>query len=389
MRASLAEFVPAVKRAWSPDRSFPVSLRLSNAASIVLDSDEERLAELRDFLCNEDLYLMTANAFPYGQFKGGMVKEEVYAPDWSTAARVDYTLRVARILADVAPAGTAPTIQTAPLAFAPDVTGSAYVEAFTRNVLEVVASLVDLERATGRVVRLALEPEPHCFLATTPETVAYFESHLYSAAGARQLARAADVALSEAHGLLRRHLGLVFDICHQAVEFENMASSLASIADAGISVFKLQEAAALWVPEVDAERVAALERFAGTIYLTQTTQRRDSKLTRFLNLEDAISAWHEDPRPCEWRTHFHVPVFLDDLGLFRTTQFAIRDALAVHAAAPVSDQLEIETYTWDVLPDHLKDTDITACVIRELEWVAATLRQSAPSAADVSEETLA
>lgn len=78
-----------------------------------------------------------------------------------------------------------------------------------------------------------------------------------------------------------------------------------------------------------------------------------------LNIEDAVNAWRDDPQPCEWRTHFHVPVFLDDLGPFRTTRFAIAEALEVHAKAPVSDQLEIETYTWDVLPVHLKNAGVT------------------------------
>ena len=142
-------------------------------------------------------------------------------------------------------------------------------------------------------------------------------------------------------------------------------------------MFKLQEAAALWIPEVNTETVAALAGYADTIYLTQTTQLRDGELTRFLNIQDAVEAWRANPGPGQWRTHFHVPVFLDDLGPFRTTRFAIEDALKVHAKAPVSDHLEIETYTWDVLPDHLKTADITAYVTRELNWVQETLQAAA------------
>jgi hypothetical protein len=105
----------------------------------------------------------------------------------------------------------------------------------------------------------------------------------------------------------------------------------------------------------------------------QTTQKKDGKLTKFLNLEDAFHDWKTDPGPREWRTHFHVPVFLEDLGAFKTTRFAIEQALAFHKKTPLSRQLEIETYTWDVLPEHLKTGDIVEYVCREIEWVKSQL----------------
>jgi hypothetical protein len=240
-------------------------------------------------------------------------------------------------------------------------------------VLRVAAHLVALASRTGRTVTLALEPEPFCFLETTDETVDYFTRHLYSGAAALSLAKLARIPVSEAHVALRRHVGVVFDICHQAVAYENIAESLQKLVNAGIPVFKLQEAAAMRVPEVTQKIVDTLARYAKTIYLTQTVEKRDGKLTRFLNLEDAFEAWRTDPGPREWRTHFHVPVFLESLGELETTRFAIEDALKFHKANPLSRQLEIETYTWDVLPEHLKTGDIVDYVTRELEWVRSQL----------------
>ena len=207
------------------------------------------------------------------------------------------------------------------------------------------------------------------------ETVAYFEQHLYSGEAAAQLARLARIPISEAHSALRRHVGVVFDICHQAVVYESIPESLQQLRDAGIPIFKLQEAAALHVPTVTEEAVEVLTRYAATIYLTQTFERADDgSITRFLNLDDALADWSRDPRPREWRVHIHVPVFLDDLGPFRTTRSAIEDALAFHRASPLSGQLEIETYTWDMLPDDLKSGDIVEYVCREIEWVRGELR---------------
>jgi len=370
---SLTTYVPAVKKRVCPDQSFGVSLRISGKSAERLTGDAKERTRLKAFLADNDMYLYTVNAFPHGAFKGERVKELVYEPDWRTDQRALYTMQVADILAEVAPVGIAPSIQSPPCGFKPRVTGPEVVDAYTRQVLRVVAHLVRLEERSGRTVTLALEPEPFCFMEVTAEAVDYFTHHLYADKSAEALAKETGLSVAKAHAALRAHLGLVYDICHQAVEFEDISASLASLVAAGIPIFKLQEAAALRVPVVTQELVDALTPFADTVYLTQTIEKRDGQLTRYLNLEDAFAAWKKDPGPREWRTHFHVPVFLDDLGLFKTTRFAIEEALRFHKASPLSRQLEIETYTWDVLPAHLKTGDITDYVVRELEWVQGQL----------------
>ncbi|HET8766933.1 MAG TPA: metabolite traffic protein EboE [Pedococcus sp.] len=374
MRESLETFAPQVKARVSPDEPYAVSLRISGASAQTLTDDAEERARLRRWLDEHDMYVYTVNAFPHGPFKGRTVMEDVYEPDWSTEERVTYTCQVADILAEVAPDDVSPSIQTAPLAFRPKVRTEDDVLHLTENLLRVVAHLVHLEARTGRRVKLALEPEPYCYLETTAETIAYFQQRVWSTAGLATFSRLSGLPVSEAIGALRRHLGVVFDICHQSVEFEDITGSLHALVDAGVPVFKLQAAAALRVPEVTPDTVAALEPFTDTIYLSQTTERRDGELTRLLTLSDAIEDWKRDPEPQrEWRTHFHVPVFLDDLGAFSTTRPGIEQALAVQAELDLSDHLEIETYTWDVLPAHLKTGDIVEYVSRELEWLSGTL----------------
>ena len=371
---SLTTYVPKVKARIAPNEPFGVSLRLAAESAQALVSNRGERDKLKKFLADNDMYLYTVNAFPYGGFKGRIVKEQVYEPDWRSEERTQYTINVAEVLGDVAPEGTAPSIQSAPLGFKPRVTGPEVVASYTEHVLRVAAHLIGLQERTGRTVGLALEPEPFCFLETTDETIEYFTKHLYSGAAAATVARLAGIPISEAHSALRRHVGMVFDICHQAVAYENIAESLQKLVDAGIPIFKLQEAAALYIPQVTEKTIEVLRRYADTIYLTQTVEKKDGRFTKFLNLEDAFAAWKTNPGPREWRTHIHVPVFLDDLGAFRTTRFAIEDALKFHKANPVSRQLEIETYTWDVLPDSLKTGDIVDYVCRELEWVQGQLR---------------
>jgi hypothetical protein len=383
MRESLETYAPAVKKRISPDAPYGVSLRISNAAARTLTDDSSERARLRQWLTDHDMYVFTVNAFPYGRFKGRTVMADVYEPDWSTADRVTYTCQVADILADITPDSVAPSIQTAPLAFRSKVNSAEDVALLTHNVLRVVAHLIAVEKRTGRRVKLALEPEPACYLETTEETVAFFRQRVWSPSGIGTLCELTGLPVSEAVGLVRRHLGVVFDICHQSVQFEDIAAALRLLRDEGVPIYKFQAAAALWVPEVTDDAVAALDAFTDTIYLSQTTESRDGRLTRMLNLSDAIRRWRAEPGGRrEWRTHFHVPVFLDDLGEFRTTRSTIEEAVAVHAETPLSDHLEIETYTWDVLPAHLKTGDIIEYVARELDWLREALINAAPRGQD-------
>ncbi len=370
---SLNTYLPKVKERFAPNQSFGVCIRLAAKTAETLANSPAERDKLKKFLDEKDMYIYTANAFVYGHFKGDKVKEQVYEPDWRGEERTQYTINVANVLADVCPRGIAPSIQSAPLGFKPRVTGGDVVSAYTDHVLRVVAHLIALEAKTGSTVQLALEPEPFCFLETTDETIAYFRDHLYSGAAVEKLAKLARVPISEANAALRRHLGIVYDICHQAVEFEDIPTSLQKLVDAGVPILKLQEAAALHIPDVTQRVVDTLKRYAKTIYLTQTLEKRDGKMTRYLNVDDAIAAYEKDPGPREWRTHIHVPVFLDDLGEFRTTRFAIADALRFHKQKPVSHHLEVETYTWDMLPDSLKSNDIVDYICRELDWVRGQL----------------
>jgi len=370
---SVNTYLPQVKARMAPYQKFGVCLRTSAPSAAALSADPSKRADLKQFFADNDLYLYTANAFVYGVFKKQIIKEDVYEPDWRTEDRVEYTMQVASLLAHLAPDGIEPSIQSAPLGFKPRVTGDDVVQAYTTNVIRVVAHLVKLHKETGKVVTLGLEPEPRCFLETTDETIDYFTKTLFSGETAKRLAKATGLNEADAATAMRKHMGVVFDIGHQAVGFEHIPTSLQKLVDNDVQIVKLQEAASMYMPGVTQKTVDALQAFAKTIYLSQTCQKKDDKTTWFMNLEDAFEDWYKNPGPRDWRTHFHVPVFLNDLGAFGTTRYALEEALAFHKKTPLSAHLEIETYTWDVLPDHLKTGDIVEYVCREMDWVKGQL----------------
>lgn len=372
--ASVNNYLPKVKARVAPHEKFGVCLRTSAPSIEMLSTDATKVAALKQFFLDQDLYLYTANAFVYGVFKKQVIKEDVYEPDWATPERREYTKKVANLLAELAPEGVNPSIQSAPLGFKPKGTGPDIARVYTDNIVDVVAHLVKLEKDTGKVVTLGLEPEPRCFLETTDETITYFQDYLFAPQVAEQLAKKAGIHAADAAAAMKKFMGVVFDIGHQSVGYEDIPASLHKLVAAGVQIVKLQEAASMYIPDVTQQKVDALQEFAKTIYLSQTCQLKDGTQTWFLNLEDAFEDWQKNPGPREWRTHFHVPVFLTELGHgFGTTRFGLEQALAVHKQTPLSTHLEIETYTWDVLPDHLKTGDIVEYVTREIDWVKGQL----------------
>jgi hypothetical protein len=361
--ASLERVLPRVRAALGAQR-LGVGLRLSAVSAESL-ADPATLDAFARFLDESGCYVFTINAFPFGAFHGARVKENVYAPDWSTPARLAYTNACAGILAALLPEGVSGTVSTVPGTFKTWAPGR--VDAIVGNLLEHAVHLDEIREKTGRTIILALEPEPCCLLETIDETVTFFKRHLFASATAAHLARRRGISRARASDALRRHLGVCYDVCHAAVEFEDAAASIGGLQAAGISVAKLQLSAALRIPAVTEQARALLRPYAEPVYLHQVVERSDSGLKRYLDLPEAL---HTAPMPSctEWRIHFHVPIFHDGAGPLRTTQGFLGDVLDLHRASSVTEHLEVETYTFDVLPPELRQDDISTAIARELQW---------------------
>lgn len=374
VRANLGLHVLAVRDRLVSDGSFGVGLRLSARAATEL-SAPSALAEFQDFLARKRMYVFTVNGFPYGAFHGTRVKEEVYLPDWRDPERLRYSNLLAELLAALLPAD--PTIEgsvsTVPGAYKPALAGLGDLETMVEHLLRHVAHLVQLRERSGRLISLALEPEPCCFLETVDEVVDFFERHLHGPAAITRLIELTGMDRAGAARALRDHLGVCLDLCHAAVEFEQPAECVRRLDQSGIRVLKMQISAGLRLPSLTADALQALSRFDDAVYLHQVVQQGPDGLVRFADLSDAFASLQGSTAACEWRVHFHVPIFLDRLGPFASTQTFVREMLAIHRSRPVSMHLEVETYTWGVLPEPFRSGTVDEAVARELLWVRKEL----------------
>ncbi len=349
--------VSAVKARVSPDAPFGVGLRLSARAALALEAPGE-LARFRETLHERGLYVFTINGFPYGDFHGTRVKESVYRPDWTEPMRVEYTLRLARILAALLPDSVRTgSVSTVPLGFRAAGVAGVRAAAMADALRRVATELAALTHATGKRVVLALEPEPACALETTVDAVRFFEDELFARA-----------AQSEA--AVRAHVGVCLDACHAAVELEEPKEAVARLEGAGIAIAKIQLTNAIEARGSEAR--AKLARFAEDTYLHQCVVRHgDGSVTRYLDLEEALG--HDFGEDAVLRTHFHVPIFLERLGELHGTQGFLRELLALVRARALTEHLEVETYTWDVLPAEHRQPSVVDDIARELAWVREVL----------------
>jgi sugar phosphate isomerase/epimerase len=376
VRANLERYVLAVKQRVAPDNDFGVGLRLSAVAADALQNPMT-FAELREFLRAHDLYVFTINGFPYGPFHGTHVKEDVYLPDWQDEERLRYTNLLADLLVELLPGSVDGSVSTVPGAFKARVQSDDTVARIATLMIRHVAHLVRLREKTGRTIALALEPEPCCLLETIDETVDFFQSHLFAANAIQQLAAETGLQDDAAEKALRRHLGVCLDLCHAAVEFEDPRAIAARLDYAGIRIAKLQLSTGLQIADVTPQAAERLRAFADDVYLHQVVERSDGELKRYVDLPEAL-AQRPSNQKREWRIHFHVPVFLEELGDFSSTQSFLRDILLQHRDNPLSPHVEVETYTWNVLPERYRSEDVVSAVARELDWVTAQLSTSEP-----------
>lgn len=373
---SLKTYLLPVKARVAPDTPFAVGLRLSDVASQELEQGEN-LAEFKAWLKEHNLYVPIINGFPFGSFHGEKVKDDVHRPDWTTPARLAYTKRLARLLAALLPPGLEGGISTSPLSYKPWQAEDAaqtetVLQTSTQHLLELVEELVRLRQQTGRLIHLDIEPEPDGVLENSAEFINYYEHYLLPQVAAH-LQSSLGLSPEEATQAVLDSVQLCYDVCHFALAYEEPAAVFANLAARGIKVGRVQISAALKVdlPAALSDREAVLhefEAFAESTYLHQVLIRnQDDSITQYPDLPAALPHLLASPAQ-EWRSHFHVPVFLERYHLLQSTQLEIQKVLQLLAAQPITSYLEVETYTWDVLPAAIKQ-DLVTSIARELTWV--------------------
>ncbi|MCA9320013.1 MAG: metabolite traffic protein EboE [Planctomycetes bacterium] len=356
---------------------FAAGLRLSARATREFEADGFLLDALGEALMRLDAHVSTVNAFPFGVFQTDGLKSDVYRPDWQDDERLHYTTLVGEILADLPCASSSQSVSTIPGSYRGF--GTADETSMAARIAELALRFWTCGLTCERPLVLAIEPEPGCTWETTEEFIRFYNEVLLRGTWpALEASKPGNRALHEA--ILRQHVGICFDTCHAAVEFEDIRQSLGRLESEGIPVAKMQLSQALHLdePQQNLEGLQRLAAFDEPRFLHQVVaQRRDGGLDRFPDLPHYLSCAAERDDLAA-RSHFHVPIFLDDLGGgLRTTQADLDQALQYARLRPITEHLEIETYSWSAMPERragpTRDEDLIGDILAEYDWALERL----------------
>ena len=381
---NLRQYVLPLKTRLSPNKPFGIGLRLADtAARELLEGDN--LSKFKTWLQTRDLYVFTLNGFPYGGFHHRVVKDKVYAPDWCSSERLDYTLRLMEILTVLLPDSLDGGISTLPISYKPWLQNSEdrqkTLHQSSLNLARAIAKMVQIHQNTGKLLHIDLEPEPDGMLENTAEVIDFFQDWLLPIAGS-WLQQELSVSQTAAESWIAEHIRVCYDTCHFAVEYEEPEDIVRRFDDAGIKIGKIQLSSAIKIDiPAQTDRRKLLEQllpFAESTYLHQVIARHGDKsnktassnLKHYPDLSLALP-YFLTTEAREWRTHFHVPIFVGNYQLFESTQEHIEKLLQLLPNV-ATHHLEIETYTWEVLPPEMK-LDILTSIEREYQWVLSAI----------------
>lgn len=366
---NLQKHVPVVKQRLSPHADFGLGLRLSNKASEELGVSGN-LKNFKDWLEEQGLYIFTMNGFPYGNFHFERVKDKVHAPDWTTVERLAYTKRLFQQLAFLLPAGISGGISTSPVSYkhwyGTGEEREQVLQTGAQHIVQIAVFLWELETTSGKYLHLDIEPEPDGLLENTVDVISFFKEYLM--VEARKAFMQLGFTTTESESLLRRYITLCYDVCHFSLAYETPETTFALLAKEQIEIGKIQVSAALkilWDEKAKAEIWKSLAEFNEPVYLHQVTQIEQNSVKTYPDLPIVLK---EKEAFKELRAHFHVPIFLEKYGRLYSTQEDIIKVINYVKKHKMTRHLEVETYTWDVLPKQLK-LDLDDSIVRELRWL--------------------
>jgi sugar phosphate isomerase/epimerase len=283
-----------------------VSLWLPPALAATLSVESRSRAQLKAELDARGLEVVTLNGVRYGDGD----------PDWSSPARLEYTLDLARVLVDLLPDDAVRgTVSTLGLGRREDWNVD-QDRSCTRLLARLSRGLAEVAWQNGRAVRVGFQPEPGGVLDTAAHTAA---------------------ALATVDP---ERLGVCLDLANLACTWEHPEDALDTLADNGISVIGVKIAAA-----VEARQPATA---AGILRGYVDPDRWHPVTTAGGRYVDDLARALDDAPPGPWRIRCRMPLHSAPPSPLVATTDVARAALRhlLGGAYPATEYLDVDPGDW-------------------------------------------
>ena len=265
------------------------------------------------------------------------------------------------LLCELLPDGAEGSVSTLPGSFKRFITDDSQRKAIRDNLFTCIEYIDKLSSRQQHELHLGLEPEPLGLFETSEETVEFFKQVIAEHPGDERISN---------------RLGVNYDTCHLALEYEDAKDAFARFTENNIRISKIHLSSALKVRSLDEATLATLSGFCEDTYLHQVIARNGNTLERFEDLDIALKAREEGRDTSEeWRIHFHIPLHCEPQSPLESTADHILSTLDIIQQNPhLCHHFEMETYTWEVLPEKLQDADVVEQLVKEYQWTIKELK---------------
>lgn len=369
---SLKKNIPKISSKLSTNKPFGIGLRLSNNAATQL-LENNNIIVFQEWLNENNYYVSTINGFVYGNFYNTNIKDKVYQPDWTTLERASYNDLLIEILSKLCPIGKEIGFSTSPLGYKFSLNKekeTSYNNLVINYLLILLKKLIYIEKLENKTIHIDFEPEADCLLENIHDVINFFEKSLLINL-AYKLTEDLNLTLPEAKNYILKHLRICYDICHQSIQFEDHLKNFEILNKRNIKIGKIQLSSAL---EINVKKHTLnnlkidLDKFKDEIYLHQVVIKNfDGSFTKYRDLPEALENF-VDNKESFWRIHYHLPIFAENYNNLFTTRKEIQTIINFLKTSYITSCLEIETYTWEILPKELK-FNLIESIVREYEWI--------------------
>lgn len=360
---NLNKLIKKLKSKFNKEKKFSIGLCASNKLSNELIKNINIFSK---YIKKKKINIPSLNGFSYNNFHKKITKDNIYWPDWSSIKRVNYTNNLIKLLDNINNKNKK-SISTMPISYKGWINKKNTVYIYYKTAKNLTKVTENIIKNKSNII-ISIEPEPTCLIEKSQEFINYFNNWI------KPLYKKYSINNKKN---IKNIIGICYDICHFAVQFEKHEKILNNLEKENIIIGKLQISSALKINDDRTKKenkqiIKNLNVFKYSSFLHQINNINKNKTKIYKDIKYSIKYLKKNIKS-EWRIHFHIPIYINKYKNFRTTNNEIKNVMQNINKKNFTGHIEIETYTYKNLSIRY---DILNSIINEYKWIRTIIKRN-------------